>query len=58
MAKANNSNKVSFGKRRCGKYKKTSGPKDKPVKPYNRQGRQYENNRNKTEPKQSQNYQR
>ncbi len=39
MAKANNSTKVSFGKRKCGKYKKTSGPKDKPVKPYNRQGR-------------------
>lgn len=31
--------KQSFGKRKCGKYKKTSGPKDKPVKPYNKQGR-------------------
>ena len=39
MAKVNNSNKVTFGKRKCGKAKKTSGPKDKPVKPYNRQGR-------------------
>ena len=39
MAKANNSNKVTFGKRRCCKYKKTSGPKDKPVKPYVKQGR-------------------
>ena len=39
MAKANNSNKVNFGRRKGGKAKKTSGPKDKPVKPYNRQGR-------------------
>ena len=39
MAKANNNNKVTFGKRKCGKAKKTSGPKDKPVKQYNRQGR-------------------
>lgn len=39
MAKANNSNKVTFGKRRCGKYKKTSGPKDKQVKAYRKQGR-------------------
>jgi hypothetical protein len=39
MAKANNSNKVSFGRRKGGKAKKTSGPKDKPVKPYNKQGR-------------------
>ena len=39
MAKVGNGNKVSFGKRRCGKYKKTSGPKDKAVKAYNRQGR-------------------
>jgi hypothetical protein len=39
MAKANNSNKVSFGRRKGGKAKKTSGPKDKPVKPYRNQGR-------------------
>ena len=39
MAKANNANKVSFGRRKGGKAKKTSGPKDKPVKPYNKQGR-------------------
>ena len=39
MAKANSSNKVTFGKRKCGKAKKTSGPKDKPVKPYVKQGR-------------------
>jgi hypothetical protein len=40
MAKGkSNSNKISFGKRKCGKYKKTSGPKDKATKPYNRQGK-------------------
>ena len=39
MAKANNSNKVSFGRRKGGKAKKTSGPKDKAVKPYIKQGR-------------------
>jgi hypothetical protein len=39
MAKVSNGNKVTFGKRRCGKYKKTSGPKDKAVKPYKQQGR-------------------
>ena len=39
MAKVSNGNKVQFGKRKCGKYKKTSGPKDKAVKPYARQGR-------------------
>ena len=38
-AKSTNSNKVSFGKRREGKAKKCRGPKDKPVKKYNRQGR-------------------
>ena len=37
--KSNNATKISFGKRKCGKAKKTSGPKDKPTKPYNRQGR-------------------
>ena len=39
MAKVSSNNKVSFGKRKCGKYKKTSGPKDKAVKAYNKQGR-------------------
>ena len=39
MAKVNSSNKVSFGRRKGGKAKKTSGPKDKPVKPYRQQGR-------------------
>jgi hypothetical protein len=39
MAKMTNSNKVSFGRRKGGKAKKTSGPKDKPVKPYRNQGR-------------------
>jgi hypothetical protein len=39
MAKVNNANKVSFGRRKGGKAKKTSGPKDKPVKPYVKQGR-------------------
>ena len=32
--------KVTFGKRRTGRYKKASGPKDKPVKAkYRAQGR-------------------
>lgn len=31
-AKAANSNKVSFGKRKGGKAQKTKGPKDKPTK--------------------------
>lgn len=31
--------KQTFGKRKKGSYKKSSGPKDKPVKAYNRQGR-------------------
>lgn len=39
MAKLTNSGKTSFGKRKCGKYKKTSGPKDKAVKKYVNQGR-------------------
>ena len=38
-AKSTNNNKVSFGKRKMGKAKKRRGPKDKPVKKYNRQGR-------------------
>ena len=33
------STKTQFGKRKCGKYKKCNGPKDKPTKPYNRQGK-------------------
>lgn len=39
MAKLSNNNKVSFGARKKGKAKKNSGPKDKPTKPYKRQGR-------------------
>ena len=39
MAKLNPNDKVSCGSRKKGKAKKTSGPKDKPTKPYNRQGR-------------------
>ena len=39
MAKANSSNKITFGKRKSGKARKTKGPKDKPTKPYKAQGR-------------------
>lgn len=40
MAKAlANSNKISFGKRKTGKYKKSSGPKDKSVSKYRAQGK-------------------
>jgi hypothetical protein len=38
-SKSTNSNKITFGKRKCGSYKKSNGPKDKPTKPYNRQGK-------------------
>lgn len=38
-AKTTSSTKVTFGKRKMGKAKKRRGPKDKPVKKYNRQGR-------------------
>ena len=38
QTKATNT-KLTFGKRKVGKYKKRSGPKDKPVKPYRKQGR-------------------
>ena len=38
-SKNNTSQKVSFGKRRTGKAKKTSGPKDKPTKKNVGQGR-------------------
>lgn len=33
------SRKVTFGKRRNGKHKKSSSPKDKPVSKYRGQGR-------------------
>jgi hypothetical protein len=33
------STKLVFGKRKVGKAKKRNGPKDKPVKPYRKQGR-------------------
>ena len=36
---AGDSRKVSFGRRKGGKASKFKGPKDKPTKPYNRQGR-------------------
>jgi hypothetical protein len=40
MAKSvGNSRKISFGKRKGGKAKKTNGPKDKAVKKYRAQGR-------------------
>ena len=42
MAKAKSlgdSRKISFGKRKGGKAQKFKGPKDKPTKPYNRQGK-------------------
>ena len=40
MAKSvGNSNKISFGKRKGGSYKKTSGPKTKPTKAYRGQGK-------------------
>lgn len=40
MAKSvGTSSKISFGKRKGGSAKKTSGPKDKPVKKYRGQGK-------------------
>jgi hypothetical protein len=40
MAKGKlDNNKVSFGKRKGGKAAKRKGPKDKPTKTYNKQGR-------------------
>jgi hypothetical protein len=40
MAKATTtSNKINFGKRKTGKYKKSSGPKDKNVSKYRAQGK-------------------
>ena len=38
-SKNSTSQKISFGKRRTGKAKKTSGPKDKPTKTYKGQGK-------------------
>jgi hypothetical protein len=40
MAKSSkgDNNKVTFGKRRNGKYKKSNGPKEKPTKPNRGQG--------------------
>jgi hypothetical protein len=38
-AKAADSRKISFGKRKSGKATKTSGPKAKPVKKYRGQGK-------------------
>lgn len=37
--KTASSRKVTFGKRRNGKHKKTRSPKDKPVSKYRSQGR-------------------
>lgn len=37
--KIGSSKKVNFGSRKRGRYKKASGPKDKPTKPYRRQGK-------------------
>ena len=39
MAKLTSNGKTTFGKRKCGKYKKSNGPKDKPTKKYVKQGR-------------------
>lgn len=39
QAKSASSSKVTFGKRKIGRAKKRPGPKDKPVKPYNKQGK-------------------
>ena len=36
---ATGSVKVNFGKRKGGKASKTTGPKDKPTKPYKGQGK-------------------
>jgi len=40
MAKVkSDTRKLTFGKRKMGKAQKSKGPKDKPTKAYNRQGR-------------------
>ena len=38
-AKVGESKKITFGKRRTGRLRKTSGPKDKKVSKYRGQGR-------------------
>ena len=38
-SKSTNSNKISFGKRKCGKYKKTHNKHSPKPKPYIGQGR-------------------
>lgn len=38
MAKASSNNKISFGKRKSGKYKKSYGPKEQKPKRYRGQG--------------------
>lgn len=38
-AKVADSKKITFGKRKGGKYAKSSGPKDKPTKKYRGQGK-------------------
>jgi len=38
-SKSASSHKISFGKRKGGKYKKTNGPKEKQTKAYVGQGR-------------------
>jgi hypothetical protein len=38
-SKSGSNNKVTFGKRKGGRYKKSNGPKDKPVKKYVGQGK-------------------
>ena len=38
-AKTTSSTKTNFGRRKGGKAQKRRGPKDKPIKKYNRQGR-------------------
>lgn len=39
MKKGTIANKVSFGKRKGGKAKKSKGPKDKPISKYKGQGK-------------------
>lgn len=38
-SKSSNNNKVTFGKRKTGKYKKSYGPKSEKPKKYRSQGR-------------------
>jgi hypothetical protein len=37
--KSSNNNKITFGKRKTGKYKKSYGPKEQKPKKYRSQGR-------------------